>query len=271
MKNKSNVKKTIVFSLFALIFSGICCVGSILKSSNSTSPEQYPWTTNITIYNNTDQAYCRVWFQSNDVHSPLMAYIFDKDRLGTFERLKPGSTLTIEDGYLRYGFYNLWVQECGTTLWNKAASIVVTGKVCGPETVIQVGEPTGPSATQTVMAFSVEPVPTPLVTPQFTKQPDGFSGVYFHSSEDTQWERKNGDIQYIHTLLRFYEDGLVIGTYLDLDEVKGIEYVTSELSSELHHFNRYNALGKPSEYGTNLGWNPLFIAGTLQQRRLAYV
>ncbi len=269
MKTKMSTKKVLILVLLVLIFACLFFISS-LRFSSQRSAEQYPWTTDITVYNNTDVDFCRIWFQPNDTHLPLRAYIFSKDQLENFEKLESNSSLKIEDVYLTYGLYNLWTQKCGTTLWNKSASIVVSGKVCGPETVIQLGEPIGLSATQTVLAYPIEPAPTPLVTPQFTKQTDGFSGIYFHSSEDAKWESSNTGTHYIHTLLRFYNDGLVIGTYLEFNELKGLGYVASELSDELHHFNRYNALGKPHEYGEDQNSKPFFVPGTLYQRRLAY-
>lgn len=268
MNNKSKAKKAIVLSLLALLLSGVCCISSVLKPSKPSGEEQAPWTITITIYNNTASSYCRVWFDQPTIG--LFSYIFTRDQLDIFERLKPGESIVIPDMYFRYGTYYLWAQECGTLIWD---SVLVSGDVCGPQKSIHVGEPTGPSATQTVIAYPPEAAPTPLVTPQFTEQSGGFNGLYFYGSEDTHWTESvpNGKTHYIHTLLRFYEDGLVIGTYLEFEEVKGLDYITLDLSNELHHFNRYNALGKPNEDGVYRGGvRDFFVSGTLYQRRLAY-
>ena len=205
----------------------------------------------------------------------MRAYLFYADQLDLFEHLEAGEKLEIKDVYIpgAFAFYNLWLQECGTALWNKTGSVIISGKVCGPETIIQHGEPTGLFATQTAMAYPVEPAPTPLVTPQFTEHSGGLSGLYLHSSEEAQWTESipDGKTHYIHTLLRFYEDGLVLGTYLEHPEVNDIGYVTSELINELHHFNRYNTLGKPNENGIYRGGeSDFYIPGTLYQRRFAY-
>jgi len=218
MKAKETRKRLfVVFSLLVLSVSGLCCIG-VLKSSERNA-EPPPWSTTITVYNHTDKSFCRVWLDQPTV-DPL-SYVLTKDQLGFFESLDPGKNLTIEDAYFKFGVYDLWLLECGTTLWNHAASIGVSGEVCGSETTIHVGEPVGPSATQTAMAYSPEPAPTPLVTPQFSGQSGDLSGVYFFGSEDSQWTESipGGKTHYIHTLLRFYEDGLVIATYLEFDEV----------------------------------------------------
>ncbi len=273
MKTKTNLKRH-----FILILLGLTCAFLVFAADQSlrfaqrdrTSPDQYPWTTNITLYNNTDKDFCRIWFQPNDEHLPVRAYLFSADQLDLFERLKAGKTLNIKDIYLSYGLYHLWLQECGTTMLTSAGSIVLSGEICGPETVMQLGEPVGPSATQTVMAYSAEPAPTPLVTPPFTEQSISLTGIYFFGAEDAQWVSKTTGVHYVHTLLRFYEDGLVIGTYLEFDELKSIDYVVNELTSELHHFNRYNATGKPNEYGRDRSQDSFYVPSTLGQKRFAY-
>ncbi len=265
MKTKMSTKKVLILVLLVLIFACLFFISS-LRSSSQRSAEQYPWTTDITVYNNTDKTFCRVWFDQPSIG--LLSYIFTTDQLDPFMRLKPGEKIIVPNQYFSYGTYYLWLQECGTLIWD---SSLIKGGTCGPEKDIQVGEPTGPSATQTVMAYPIEPAPTPLVTPQFTEQSGGLSGLYFYSSEDAQWVGNNSGVHYVHTLLRFYEDGLVIGTYLEFDELKELDYITSELAGELHHFNRYNALGKPNENGIELGGRKdFYIPGTLYQRRFAY-
>ena len=264
METKLNAKKTITFALSALLFAGLCCVSSVLRPSGYTSAQG---TTNITVYNNTDTSYCRVWF--GDPSIGLRTYIFTRDQLGLFKQLKPEESLHIRDMYFDYGTYYLWLQECGTLIWD---SHLKKGTICGPEKNIQVGVPSGPSATQTVMAYPIEPAPTPLIAHQITGGSSGLNGLYLHSSEASQWTESNtGIVHYVHTLLRFYDDGLVIGTYLDFEDIKESDYFRSEFVNDLIFFNRYNALGKPIEDGIYRGGvGNFYIAGTLYQRRLAY-
>jgi len=71
-------KKTIIFALFALLFIGLfCVVNSVLR------PSGYPLaqgTTSITIFNNTDTSYCRVWFGEPTIG--LETYILQGMNLG---------------------------------------------------------------------------------------------------------------------------------------------------------------------------------------------
>ena len=165
MKNRTkNIKIQWPIILFLIASIVFCRYSLSLLQAWGDSDNEPPWTTTVTIHNNTDTSYCRAWFQINDAHNPLLSYAFTQDKLGFFGRLDPGKTLTIEGEFFRYGFYDFWVQKCGTTLWQRVDAIVVSGRVCGPETTIQVGEPTVHSAAQTLMVYAYTAALTPLVT-----------------------------------------------------------------------------------------------------------